>query len=307
MTNSPVVDFSQQSSQSFTRIRRQRILLACTLISALILLTIGLQDLNLRASAPIHFVQGEDGTDPHLKFLLSSRAFIAVVFILFSFILLLFIPRITRKWGIILLAGISALALLFYFLSSAPAIKKTASLSQNIATPALSTGDVTPVNRSAESSPPAEFHPPQIPNLFLYLISLAVTLSVIFIVWMVVHFRRSPLPSVRSQSLEEIGEAARLALDDMAAGLDEKDAVIHCYARMSDIVLHSQNIERGASRTAAEFAIRLEAAGLPGDSVRRLTRLFESVRYGTRTSRETEVEEARECLADIARFCGEAI
>ncbi|MCB9110859.1 MAG: DUF4129 domain-containing protein [Anaerolineales bacterium] len=124
---------------------------------------------------------------------------------------------------------------------------------------------------------------------------------------MVYHWRKSQPAPIILPPLEEIGEAARLALDDLAAGVDERDAVIHCYVRMSDIVQHSRNIERGASRTATEFASRLEAAGLPGDSVRRLTRLFESVRYGARVSGLDEIEEAKECLTDIARFCGEKL
>ncbi|MEW6406725.1 MAG: DUF4129 domain-containing protein, partial [Chloroflexota bacterium] len=72
-----------------------------------------------------------------------------------------------------------------------------------------------------------------------------------------------------------------------------------------DIVMHSRNMEREPAGTATEFAARLESIGLPGNSVRRLTGLFESVRYGARAPQPMEIEEAKDCLTDIARCCGE--
>ena len=48
-------------------------------------------------------------------------------------------------------------------------------------------------------------------------------------------------------------------------------------------------------------------AGLPGDAVRRLTRLFESVRYGDRKSPPKDVNEAVTCLNTILHYCGEPV
>jgi hypothetical protein len=59
--------------------------------------------------------------------------------------------------------------------------------------------------------------------------------------------------------------------------------------------------------TPNEFAIRLERAGLPGDAVRRLTRLFEMVRYGDRKSAPKDISEAVTCLNTILHYCGETI
>jgi hypothetical protein len=155
--------------------------------------------------------------------------------------------------------------------------------------------------------PPAVFHPPQVSNLILYLVSFTLTLLLIFILWRIYRWRK-PRPSAATfKSLEGIGEAARLALDDLAAGLDGEDAIILCYARMSEVVMQKRSLQRGESGTAAEFATRLEAVGLPGISVRRLTRLFESARYGARESLRVEIDEAKACLTDIARYCGEII
>jgi hypothetical protein len=51
----------------------------------------------------------------------------------------------------------------------------------------------------------------------------------------------------------------------------------------------------------------LEKAGLPREPVNRLTRLFESVRYGARTSAQSDVDEAIACLTSILKYCGEAV
>ena len=53
--------------------------------------------------------------------------------------------------------------------------------------------------------------------------------------------------------------------------------------------------------------LRLERAGLPGDAVRRLTRLFETVRYGDKRSAPKDVSEAVNCLNTILHYCGETI
>ena len=46
---------------------------------------------------------------------------------------------------------------------------------------------------------------------------------------------------------------------------------------------------------------------LPGDAVRRLTRLFEKVRYGGYRTDSNAVNEAVACLTTILHYCGEAV
>ena len=80
---------------------------------------------------------------------------------------------------------------------------------------------------------------------------------------------------------------------------------MNCYARMSAAVSRKRGLVRKEAMTPAEFARRLEQAGLPGDPVQRLTRLFESVRYGAKQSNQNEINEAVSCLKAILHFCGE--
>ena len=58
--------------------------------------------------------------------------------------------------------------------------------------------------------------------------------------------------------------------------------------------------------TAAEFARHLEAAGLPSESVQRLTHLFESARYGANRSSRSDADDAVACLSAIVAACGPA-
>jgi len=76
---------------------------------------------------------------------------------------------------------------------------------------------------------------------------------------------------------------------------------------MSDVVAEKKNLNRGTSMTPHEFATRLEQAGLPGEAVKQLTRLFEAVRYGGQRSNPVMVKEAVACLTTILHYCGEPV
>jgi hypothetical protein len=107
------------------------------------------------------------------------------------------------------------------------------------------------------------------------------------------------------QPLKEIADIARLSLKDLESGEDSRDAIIQCYDRMSHVVDAKRGLYREHSMTPAEFVSRLEKAGLPRGPVTRLTRLFESARYGGHVSDAVEINEAKACLTSILKYCGE--
>ena len=72
---------------------------------------------------------------------------------------------------------------------------------------------------------------------------------------------------------------------------------------MSQILSEQRGIRRSATMTPREFEQKLRGAGLPGDDVERLTRLFESVRYGARVPNEHQERQAVACLTAIAESC----
>lgn len=153
--------------------------------------------------------------------------------------------------------------------------------------------------------PPPVFTPPQDSPWLSYMVSLFIILGVLFITWrLYVAWRALNQPSY---PLQELARIARRSLRDLSDGRDSTDVIMNCYFRMSDAVSNSRHLERDSSMTPAEFASRLEEAGLPGDAVRRLTRLFESVRYGAQKAGPKDVNEAVACLTTILQYCGETV
>jgi len=152
------------------------------------------------------------------------------------------------------------------------------------------------------------FQPPSVSPAFSYLISFAFALILLTVGWMVYRSWQSRyvVPG-RSRSLDEIARIARSSLHDFSSGRNSSDVIINCYLRMSDVVSSKRKLQREIAMTPHEFAIRLERAGLPGDAVNRLTRLFEAVRYGDRHSGPRDVNEAVSCLKTILHYCGEPV
>lgn len=160
---------------------------------------------------------------------------------------------------------------------------------------------------SDDLPPIAPFSPPEVPPWVNYLISIGVILALLLLAWSLSRWwRRLSRPQPASDSLDDLAAIARSSLDDLQAGQDWDDVIVGCYARMSEAVSRRRGLFRTQAMTPAEFARRLERAGLPGDAVRRLTRLFEAVRYGGRKSSQREINEAISCLTAILHYCGEA-
>lgn len=154
---------------------------------------------------------------------------------------------------------------------------------------------------------PPVFIPPRIPPALTYLISVALVLAGIGFAWFISRYFsfRRPLP-VKDLPLEGIAAAARSSLRDLLAGRDWEDSILLCYQRMTEVVARRRGFQREPYITPSEFASRLEQAGLPSHAVRRLTGLFESVRYGARGSAPREGAEAVDCLREVLHYCGEA-
>jgi len=159
------------------------------------------------------------------------------------------------------------------------------------------------LSQLAADSALRSFQRPQMPPWMTYLISLAALWVLLIVAWL--YYRRwRRRRSTSATSLASLADIARSSLDDLAAGGQWGDVIIETYARMSDAVRTRRGLQREAATTAREFAGRLTQAGLPSDSVAALTRLFETVRYGERTSSERERREAVACLESILRACG---
>ena len=159
----------------------------------------------------------------------------------------------------------------------------------------------------AEALPPPVFEPPQETAWISFLVGLLFVLFIALLAWRFSRFWKEYAGRSGSKSLNEIARIARSSLRELSSGRESTDVIMNCYFRMSDVVADKRNLQRGVAMTPAEFAMRLEQAGLPGEAVKKLTRLFESVRYVGHRSGPKEVNEAVACLTTILHYCGETI
>ncbi|HVN16136.1 MAG TPA: DUF4129 domain-containing protein [Anaerolineales bacterium] len=159
---------------------------------------------------------------------------------------------------------------------------------------------------SNSNAPIPIFVPPHVSSWLVFLVSVAVAVILVALVWTISHWWRRRQAFFASQRpLEEFGEIARHSLDELSTGRAWDDVIVDCYARMSKVVEKRRGLTRHYAMTPSEFAARLEISGLPGDAVHKLTRLFERVRYGARASTQDEINEAVNCLTAIMSYCGE--
>ena len=170
-----------------------------------------------------------------------------------------------------------------------------------------------PANLAGQAPPgptsnlaPPIFHPPQNTPWLTYLISVSILLGVILVAWVMYRWQIRSRRH-RYSSLHALGNIAQSSLDDLARGRDWGDVIIQSYARMSEAVSVKRGLQRPKAATPREFAQRLEIAGLPAEAVNRLTRLFESVRYGGQKTVPADIKEATACLTSILEACGESL
>jgi hypothetical protein len=106
--------------------------------------------------------------------------------------------------------------------------------------------------------------------------------------------------------LEQLAQQAEEAIEAIQAGADLRDTVMRCYYEMSWVLRQQRGIRRHQAMTPREFVAFLEETGLPTGAVRRLTELFEQVRYGAKAPGQGEEAQALACLDAIVAFCRSA-
>jgi hypothetical protein len=215
-------------------------------------------------------------------------------------VLIFLLPPDQRKRLLIGLARLAIIGLVIYFLFSqlgsggtpGPRSEPTDQY-YRIKTPGPT---VTP----APGVTPAVYIPPGIPPWTSYLAGLLI-LGIIAGGWGWMAWRGSK----KKAPYQSLAEIARSALSEIDEGKDWGDAILNAYHRMNGAVAHWRGIHRQAGMTPAEFADFLTSAQLPGEAVRRLTSLFERVRYGSKSSTKADIKEAVECLTAIMNYCQE--
>lgn len=130
-------------------------------------------------------------------------------------------------------------------------------------------------------------------SFVLALVLALIIIGVIHIVWL----SRQPPP------LQILAETAQHTIHQVRSGDNFANAVIRCYAEMSQTLNASCGIQRHATMTPREFEVFLAEFGLPSEPVRQLTRIFETVRYGDKTPRNEDEATAIASLQAIVAAC----
>lgn len=292
--------------RSFLNSKSLIVLLAVVGLAALVLLSSGLRDVAFHGGEALGMREVESVSQPVAGFIQSIedmpvwKAVLiwAITFLIFVLMSLVLSPALRRQLVVIFLR-LSLLGLLIFVL-----MRYFQGAFTNLILPdAADIQASSPVGEAAASA----FEPPPVTPWLSLAVSLGLALVLVALAWTLVRWwdRRSKFLALQ-RPLEDIAKIARASLVDLEAGRAWDDVILESYHRMSQAVEKRRGLFREEAMTPSEFALRLERAGLPGDAVRRLTRLFERVRYGARTSTEAEIREASACLNAILAYCGEA-
>lgn len=151
---------------------------------------------------------------------------------------------------------------------------------------------------------PPEFvvNPPGWLVIAASILIVAVPLIIFWLLWR--FFWAAKAPAAEESPLETLTAQAQRALDELEAGENLKDTVLRCYRQMNKILSQRYNIRRAQGMTAREFEQFLAHSGFQNEHIRRLTRLFERVRYSNQSPHPTDEQEAVACLTAIVNHYG---
>jgi len=280
------------------------VLLVLAAIIAISVLAAGIRDMKFREPDPFYFEWPTESGASFQQIVVQMEALPLVQVVMFwlfiviftFFILLILNPK--YRWRI--LRAVLRAALFFIFITW---VMKTIARRLAEEVPSEAGGGLANPPAINPNNLPVYSPPLDVPWIS-YVFTLAILLGIFLAGWWLWNLSSR----VRTQSIREnIADIARDTLDEIAGGRDFGDTVTLCYVRMNDAVNSGHGIRRQEGMTPSEFANRLESVGLPGDAVRRLTRLFEEVRYGAKKPGQYESREATVCLNAIIAACGKTV
>jgi hypothetical protein len=274
------------------------VFLALGALIALILLTAALRDFSFRPAEPFSFnfgllsprlLSAAPGEEiPFWKILL----FGSLLLLLFIILFVLLDPE-ARK---LILRRLFRFAMLVLTLWLVSYVYRQQQLKQEFDEPVIG----TPIASGASQALIPEYIPPPINPWLVFAVSFGIALALVLFGWFI--YSRRPRAG-RAFPAEEIAGIAREAQDELQESRNWDDAIVRCYIRMNEVVTAQRGLVRQVGATPAEFALYMERAGLPGEAVRTLTRLFEAVRYGGVTTSPADRDLAAAALSAILHYC----
>ncbi len=278
------------------------LLLSIAGLVALALLSAVLRNLTFRPPEPFGFnfsqflvrpssIISVGNEIPLWRYLLFGLLLLAIVAIIVFFM----DPELRKRFLQRMLRFILSMIAIWWALSYAydrGALKQILNTTTEAGAPAVAEGSQVPT---------PIYVPPQINPWLVFGISFVIGLALVVLAWFI-YTRR--MEKGAHLGLVAVADIAREALEGLQDGHDWDDAIVKAYIRMNEVAEVERGLMRQPSVTPREFAQRMERMGLPGDAVRTLTGLFESVRYGGRTSTQTERDLAAAALSAILHSTG---
>jgi hypothetical protein len=271
-------------------------------VVAMLLLSAGLSELAFLAGRPFSL-----GYSPVSFLGMFSRPWQVKLFEI-VFRVLIFVAALILPFSVVyfLVSREARKRVLLDFLRLLPILVIVYVLAQQVQLGAFSTEQGLPQGLPGASEVAPVVDVDAVPPLwFLTVTSLGLALLVATVLvglgWFVWRRRR------RADSpLKRLAQQAEEAIDAIQAGADLRDTVMRCYYEMSRVLRQQRGIRRHQAMTPREFVAFLGEAGLPSEAVRRLTELFEQVRYGAKAPSQEEETQALACLKTIVEFCRSA-
>lgn len=292
------VDFEGVSRVSMTgRKRTWMLLLLSVAVVAIVILSVGLSELELRPGQPFSLgrrppVSGGSysiGGGSTLVTVIRVFVIVAVLFLPFAIIQLIVSPKARKR----LLRQL--VSLLPFFILLHLMMRAQFNVTGEQVQPLDMLPDTPPLAPTVAFTP----NPPPWLNVAMSLgLAVLVAMVLIGVLWLVLRHRYHP-----KSPLEQLAREAQDALDALLTGADLKNVVMRCYFEMARMLNEQRGIKRQRDMTPREFRSRLEEAGLPGEPIRQLTQLFEEVRYGTKVPSKGEEHQAIACLTAIVEAC----
>jgi hypothetical protein len=139
------------------------------------------------------------------------------------------------------------------------------------------------------------------PFWFVAGVSLILITLLLLAIWFSWRFIARLKAAEAETPLERLTQEAEQALKSIQAGADLRDTIMRCYFEMNQILKQKRGVQRQQAMTPREFERHLAESGFDNKDIQRLTRLFEHVRYGSKTPEPQAEEEAVACLTAIVQ------
>lgn len=229
--------------------------------------------------------------DPHLLYVIFQ---VLLALAVTGAVVGLFLPEGRREAVLRLAAGAALASLVFLVIAVVSLLPPAREVEPATAIPHLpGLGDVRPLMPETERPTAGT---PEPPAWGAALVALVLATLVAWLGWRWAGRSRTAGPT--ENLAESLSQAAADAAAQLREGAGVAETVLRCWARMVEILSARAGVAAGPPFTPREFAQALANLGFRDPAIRRLTELFEEVRYG-RKADEPRREEALAALTAL--------